>query len=116
MAWDFETFKEYVDQGNSARDEALKVALAAQDRRLEGMNEFRKSLSDLSNRFVTNEMYDSEHKALQAKVDAVATNQANAQVAVIGKMNQLLVAILVAAFTVALTFVWAHATLPTPSK
>ena len=85
------------------------------------MNEFRKSLSDLSNRFVTIDMYDSEHKALEAKMEAyterigeVEQAQARAQGAVIGKMNQLLIAVIVAAVSVSLTFVWAHATLPTP--
>ena len=121
MPWDFETFKEYVDQGNLSRDDAIRVALATLDRRLEGMNEFRKSLSDLSNRFVTIDMYDSEHKALEAKMEAyterigeVEQAQARAQGAVIGKMNQLLIAVIVAAVSVSLTFVWAHATLPTP--
>ena len=132
MAWDFESLKYYLDrrfEDNEKRytdrfegqEKAVDTALVAQNVRLDGMNEFRKSLSDLSNRFVTTEMYSSEHKALEAKMEAtteriveVEQTQARAQGAIIGKMNQLLIAVIVAAISVSLTFVWAHATLPTP--
>lgn len=134
MPWDFESLKDYFDTRFSdnekrygerarAQDEALKVALAAQDRRLEGMNEFRQSINDQNRKFISAETYNAEHKSLDDKVEALTDRlaesekaQVRSQGAIVGKMNQLLVAILVAAISVSLTFVFTHSFIPTPVK
>lgn len=52
-------------------DEALKTALAALDKRLEGMNEFRQSLNDQNQLFLTRNEFDTNHQSLIDKIDAV---------------------------------------------
>jgi hypothetical protein len=48
----------------SARDRALTVALAAMDRRLEGMNEFRDALRDQTIRFLSRDEYTTAHEVI----------------------------------------------------
>jgi hypothetical protein len=48
----------------------LDRALASMDRRLEGMNEFRSSLTDITSNAVSREEYNSAHKALDEKYDS----------------------------------------------
>jgi hypothetical protein len=50
-------------------DVSLKTALASMDARLEGMNEFRATVSDLVGKAVTRLEYDAAHRALDAKYD-----------------------------------------------
>lgn len=47
-----------VDKADAALAERTSVALAAIDRRLDGMNEFRKSLEDVTNRAVPRDLFD----------------------------------------------------------
>ncbi len=50
---------------------ALHVALAAADKRLDQMNEFRGALADQQVRFLTRDEYNAEHTALEAAVARV---------------------------------------------
>ena len=52
-----------------ARDRALSVALAAMDRRLDGMNEFRDALRDQAARFLPREEYLAAHAAIAHDID-----------------------------------------------
>jgi len=59
------------------KDQALDTAYKSMDTRLQGMNEFRASLSDASKTFLTRDMYDAKHELLQKQVDDLRMNQAN---------------------------------------
>jgi len=48
----------------------LERALTSMDKRLEGMNEFRASLSDITGRAVTRDEYNTAHHALDEKYDS----------------------------------------------
>jgi hypothetical protein len=47
------SLKQYIDALSAARDEALHAALAANEKRLDGMNEFRQTLKDQQATYVT---------------------------------------------------------------
>ena len=51
------------------KDEALDTAYRSMESRLEGMNEFRASLSDASKTFMTRDIYEAKHDLLQKQVD-----------------------------------------------
>ena len=53
MGWTAETVYEHFTQLGEARDRATQAALAAQNTRLDGMNEFRASLKDAQSSFAT---------------------------------------------------------------
>jgi hypothetical protein len=56
--WTPQTLKEYVDAVLLERDHASKAALGAANQRLDGMNEFRRSLDDAQKTYITrNEVY-----------------------------------------------------------
>lgn len=57
------------------RDEATRVAMASLNNRLDEMNEFRLSLKDQSNQFITR----NEHEVLQRSISRVEQAQANLQ-------------------------------------
>lgn len=52
-----------------AQLEEKKAALATMSIRLEGMNEFRAQMANEREQFVKQDIYFSEHKALELKVD-----------------------------------------------
>ncbi len=49
------------------RDKALTAALISNDKRLDGMNEFRASISDLSRQMLTRSEFETSHNALANK-------------------------------------------------
>lgn len=51
--------------------EAAKVALAAMDKRLDGMNEFRNQLKDQTANFSTKESVDTQMQMLESKIEAL---------------------------------------------
>jgi len=51
------------------QEKAIKVAADASDKRLEGMNEFRATLTDQSKTFVTTEKFDSFKEYVDTKID-----------------------------------------------
>jgi hypothetical protein len=51
--WTPSTLFDHFTALNAARDEATKTALNAADKRLDGMNEFRKSLDDAQATYLT---------------------------------------------------------------
>lgn len=74
--------KDYVDKLRAADQEAVKAALAAADKnidkvalaidkRFDGVNEFRKTLSDQTSKFITRDEYYAAHQALIDKIDGV---------------------------------------------
>jgi hypothetical protein len=63
--------KEYVDKLRAADLDAVKAALTSADKRLEGMNEFRKTLSDQAAKFIIRDEYYAAHQALIDKIDGV---------------------------------------------
>jgi hypothetical protein len=49
------------------------VATAALDKRLDAMNEFRASLQDQNQKFISKDFYETEHKSLSRIVDVSST-------------------------------------------
>ena len=52
-----------------ARDRALAVALAAMDRRLDAMNEFRDTLRDQASKFLGRDEYQAAHETIARNMD-----------------------------------------------
>lgn len=52
----------------------ITVALQSVDARLQGMNEFRRSISDLVNNTVARSTYEAGHSALEQRVEQVAAD------------------------------------------
>lgn len=61
-----------------AAEKAVVKAEVATDKRFEGVNEFRETLSDQANTFMTRHEYSAAHDALVEKVEAIAKIQDNA--------------------------------------
>lgn len=59
------SLKEHIEALLREREEAVRTALAALDRRLDGMNEFRETLSDQSRRFMLREDAERRLKTLE---------------------------------------------------
>lgn len=63
-------------------DKALEIALASLNKRLEGMNEFRNTLKDQTNTFVTKTEYEASHQRVLDDVkilrEAKATSEGKA--------------------------------------
>jgi hypothetical protein len=55
--------------------EGISVARAAQDRRLDAMNEFRAALSDTANRSVSREVFDAHMKEHSNRLAALERSQ-----------------------------------------
>jgi hypothetical protein len=55
----------------AAAEKAVTKAEAAAEKRFESVNEFRKTLSDQTNSFLTRNEYAAQHAALVEKVDAL---------------------------------------------
>jgi hypothetical protein len=53
-----------LDEKFRSRDKAVEVALSGMDRRLEGMNEFRAALNDLTKTLVSRTEYDTAHREI----------------------------------------------------
>jgi hypothetical protein len=66
---DFAAYRELIEARNDARVEALKVALVANDKRLDVMNEIRGALSDQAIRMVTREESESATKVIEERVE-----------------------------------------------
>lgn len=54
----------------AAAKEAVTKAEVAADKRFDGVNEFRQTLSDQTNTFIPRAEYNAQHKALEDKVAA----------------------------------------------
>jgi hypothetical protein len=58
-----------LDERHKATELALSKAEAAVDKRLEGMNEFRRQLSDQAHTFLPRQEYQLRHEALIKRID-----------------------------------------------
>lgn len=56
------------DRRFTDQNEAVKTANAANDKRFEGVNEFRAQLSDQVNTFLPRKEYDARHETLENRV------------------------------------------------
>jgi hypothetical protein len=63
------TLREYVDSRFEAQEKAVDAALAASDRRLDGMNEFRKSLEDMSRVQMPRSEAEQQFNTLSQKIE-----------------------------------------------
>jgi hypothetical protein len=70
------SLKEYVDAKFCAVENARKDALSAMEHRLAGMNEFRETLREQANKFLTREEYSIAHKALEADIRMLRESKA----------------------------------------
>lgn len=59
------SLKEYMEALLREREEAVRTALASLDRRLDGMNEFRQTLSDQSRNFMLRDEAERRLKTLE---------------------------------------------------
>jgi hypothetical protein len=60
--------KEAVEIAKTASETAINKAETANEKRFESVNEFRKQLSDQTARFLTRDVYDYNHEALEKMV------------------------------------------------
>ena len=67
--WTYETLKRYFDARIADRDEALRVALVANEKRLDAMNQIREQLHIQANTFLPRGEYMAHHATLEADVD-----------------------------------------------
>jgi len=96
--------------------EALRVALTSNDKRLDGMNEFRAALSDQSARMTTRLEYDTSRSAITEKIDQLKTAYDSrfdselkplvSRLDQLGKPNWTLMISVVSIFFVMITGVW----------
>ena len=52
-------------------DKAVEVALAAQDKRLDAMNEFRQTISDIQGRAISRETFESQHEQVKERLNSL---------------------------------------------
>jgi hypothetical protein len=103
-------------QTTESQREALKVALTSNDKRLDGMNEFRAALSDQAVRMITRAEFDSNKTVILEKAEQLKIEQDNKFDSVIkpiahrleqiGKPNWMVVISFLSVFFVMITGVW----------
>jgi hypothetical protein len=96
--------------------EALNVALASNDKRLDGMNEFRAALSDQSARMTTRQEYDNNKVTITDRIDQLKIAQdlrfdselkpIASRLDQLGRPNWTLMISVVSIFFVMITGVW----------
>lgn len=69
--WTVDTLKEHIDIQLELRDRALMVALASADKRLDGMNEFRQTLSDQAALFMPRTEAEQRMEQTRERLTAV---------------------------------------------
>lgn len=69
MAWDVDSLKEYMDARLEDQQQAVIVATAANEKRLDAVNEFRAQLNDQALSFLTRNEYAPQHQALAKRID-----------------------------------------------
>lgn len=65
------SLKEYCDTRFEQNDKEVKLAADALNIRVEHLNEFRKTLQDQSNSFLSRNEYDAKHQLLENKIDSL---------------------------------------------
>lgn len=78
------TLKQYFQVQIKNIKQSVKVAYASMDKRLEGMNEFRKQINDQSGKFITREAFDAKHDAMEKEIKELQLSKANLE----GKASQ----------------------------
>ncbi len=82
-----------VDQRFKNQDDAIKIAADSLSKRLDAMNEFRQSLTDQSNKFVTKAEYDQAHQRLVEDVKILMDARADWQGQARSQTTMLLLAV-----------------------
>jgi len=59
----------------AAEEKARQIALAAQDKRLEGMNEFRSAIQDQGATFLPRIEFDARYQALLERIEHLSSRQ-----------------------------------------
>jgi hypothetical protein len=72
------SIRDYVDALFEERAKAITAALAANEKRLDGMNEFRATLADSSRLYMPRLEYEGLHRVLVEKIGALE-NRVNAR-------------------------------------
>lgn len=90
------------ERDHVATEQAIKVATSSMDKRLDGLNEFRQTLTEQQATFVRRDMLDAFIKDMEKKHDSLATTveeirreQANQQGRVLGIVAAFSVAVIV---------------------
>ena len=83
----FAAAKERVDLAMAASDKAILKAESASDRRFDGVNEFRKALSDNSATYMPRSEYAVQHQSLVEKIDTTVAAVAKMQSAAEGRIK-----------------------------
>ena len=63
---------------------SVETALAAMDKRLESMNEFRATVSDVQSRSITREMFESQHEQVKERLNALESFRGRASLVATG--------------------------------
>jgi exonuclease VII small subunit len=79
------SLRDYVDTRLAAAEKALEVALVANEKRLDAMNEFRATLKDQAATFITRADLQACIGSLEASVDSLKESRALLE----GKASQL---------------------------
>jgi hypothetical protein len=66
----FVSLKDYITMQTDARDRAIDAAYKSMEKRLDGMNEFRQTLSDQGKTFLPRLEFDAQHQRVIDAIDA----------------------------------------------
>lgn len=72
----FRSLKEVIELNFNAINKATDKALTANDKRLEGMNEFRDTLKDQAASFITRKDFDAQHEAVKENIQRLEISRA----------------------------------------
>ena len=70
------SLRDYFEALLAERDKAIKVALYAQDKRLDGMNEFRATIDDQGKKYLTKAEFDAFRGAIDADIRSLRESRA----------------------------------------
>ena len=85
----FENAKESVGNALAAADKATNKAEMASNTRFEGVNEFRKTLSDQANMLMPRAEYSAQHQSVIDKIDSLTVRVAAIEATTKGKSEGL---------------------------
>jgi hypothetical protein len=92
----------------AAAKEAVGKAEAATERRLEGVNEFRKSLEDQQNTFVRQDVADARYKSMEDRISVLSAQDNETKGRGAGRNDIWIILVVVAGLIVSVTALFIH--------
>lgn len=105
LALALESQRQYFESKFESSEEALRVAMAANDARLHGMNEFRQSLSDQSSKMMSRVEAIATIQAVDAR-NISEVNTIREKIEAMGKPNWVLLTSVISIVFVMVTGIW----------